>query len=66
MANITPETVEVSGQLCAQASLPLGKEPVVPFERRLGGPRGSLNGLEKRKPKSYIKKNLSPLPGMKP
>jgi hypothetical protein len=28
----------VSGQLYAQAALPLGKEPQYPLDRRLGGP----------------------------
>jgi hypothetical protein len=60
MANIAPQTIEVSCQLCAQASLPLGKEPLVPIERRLARLRDGLNDLEKRKPKNLYKEKSFP------
>jgi hypothetical protein len=31
--------MEVSGQLHAPAALPAGKEPLVPLDRKLGGPQ---------------------------
>jgi hypothetical protein len=33
--------MEVSGQHHAPAALPPGKEPLVPIDRRLGGPQSS-------------------------
>jgi hypothetical protein len=41
--------LEVSGQLCASAALPPGKEPRYPLDRRLGGlqNRSVLCGDEK-------------------
>jgi hypothetical protein len=51
--------MEVSGQLHTPAALPPGKEPLVPLDRRLGGPqsRSGLCGLEK---------NSQPPPGIEP
>jgi hypothetical protein len=41
--------MEVSGRLHAPAALPPGKEPLVPLDRRLGGPqsRSGRGGEEK-------------------
>jgi hypothetical protein len=41
--------MEVSGQLHALATLPPGKEPLVPLDRSLGGPqsRSGRSGEEK-------------------
>jgi hypothetical protein len=49
--------MEVSSQLHAPAALPPGKEPLVPFGQRLGGPqsRFGCGGEEK---------NCQPLPGL--
>jgi len=51
--------VEVSGKLHAPATLPQGKSPWYPFDRRLGGAQShSGHGGEE--------KNSQPLPGIKP
>jgi hypothetical protein len=34
--------VEASGELHTPAALPQGKEPPVPFDRRLGGPQSAM------------------------
>jgi hypothetical protein len=49
--------MEVSGQLHPPAALPPGKEPLVPLDRRLGGPqsRSTCDGEEK---------NSQPPPGI--
>jgi hypothetical protein len=41
--------MEVSGQLHVPAALPTGKEPLIPTDRRLGGPQNQsrLGGEEK-------------------
>jgi hypothetical protein len=51
--------MEVSGQLHAPATLPPGKSPWYPLDRRLGGPqsRSGFGGEEK---------NSQPLPGLEP
>jgi hypothetical protein len=41
--------MEVSGQLHAPAALPPRKEPLVPIDRRLVGPRAVLDAVVKRK-----------------
>jgi hypothetical protein len=41
--------LEMSGQLCAPATLPLGKSPRHPLYRRLGGPQSRLDDMEKWK-----------------
>jgi hypothetical protein len=41
--------MEVGGQAYAPATLSVGKEPPVPLNGRLCGPRAALDVLEKRK-----------------
>jgi hypothetical protein len=48
--------MEVRGQLQSSADLPPGKEPLVPLDRRLGGPQSW----------SDEEKNSQPLPGLEP
>jgi hypothetical protein len=45
---------EVSGQLCATASVPPGSRGRITLNRRLYGPRVGLDILEKRKNPSYL------------
>jgi hypothetical protein len=49
--------MEVSGQLHAPAALPPGKEPLVPTDRRLGGPQSRYGRGDEQK-------NTQPLPGL--
>jgi hypothetical protein len=51
--------MEVRCQLHATAALPPGKEPLVPIERRLGGPQN-------RSGRGGEEKNSQPLPGLEP
>jgi hypothetical protein len=51
--------MEVSGQLHAPAALPPGKEPLVPIDRRLGGP-------ESRSGHGGEEKNSQPQPAIEP
>jgi hypothetical protein len=44
----------VSGQLLAPATLPPGKSPRYPLDRRLGGPRTGLDAVEKSKVLDHI------------
>jgi hypothetical protein len=51
--------MEVGGQLHAPAALPTGKEPLVPINRRLGGPQN-------RSGRGGEEKNSQPPPGIEP
>jgi hypothetical protein len=49
--------MDLSGQLHAAAALHTGREPPVPFDRRLGGPQS-------RSGRGGVEKNSQPLPGL--
>jgi hypothetical protein len=51
--------MEKHGQLHALATLPLGKSPWYPLDRRLGGPQTKSGRCSKEK-------NVLPLPGIEP
>jgi hypothetical protein len=51
--------MEVSGQLHAPTALTSGKEPLVPLDRRLGGPQS-------RSGRGGEEKNSQPLPEIEP
>jgi hypothetical protein len=54
--------MEVSGQLHAPAALPPRKEPLVPIERRLGGPlsRSGSGGEDRKFPAPAGNRTLEP------
>jgi hypothetical protein len=46
---LTPNYMQVSGQARTPATLPPGKEPPLPLNRRLGGPESSTGRFEEEK-----------------